>query len=105
MPENHTAMKLRTSSSLAPAKLNPGALQSHAQARYRWGAAIVIASMFAIAAEVQAVNQYRSNGTGGGNWNATTTWQLSTDGGANWGAAAATPTSADDTIEIRSGDT
>ena len=36
-----------------------------------------------------------------GNWNATGTWQVSSDGGASWGAATVTPTNADGTITIR----
>jgi hypothetical protein len=33
---------------------------------------------------------YRSNATG--NWNTTSTWQVSTNGGSTWGAASSTPT-------------
>lgn len=44
---------------------------------------------------------YRSNANG--NWNSTSTWQISTDNGSTWGAAGSTPTSANNTgITIRS---
>lgn len=47
--------------------------------------------------------QYRSAATG--NWNSAATWEESSDGGGSWSAATLTPTSADDTITIRSGHT
>ncbi|HYX29113.1 MAG TPA: Calx-beta domain-containing protein, partial [Pyrinomonadaceae bacterium] len=49
------------------------------------------------------INKYRSKTSG--NWNATSTWQSSSDGGSTWVDATATPTSTDDTIEIQSGHT
>jgi fibronectin-binding autotransporter adhesin len=42
--------------------------------------------------------QYRSKTTG--NWNATATWDVSSDNGSTWGSASTTPTSADGTITI-----
>jgi hypothetical protein len=48
--------------------------------------------------------EYKSNGTGGGNWNVASTWQESVNGGSTWGAATGTPTSADGTIEILAND-
>lgn len=45
--------------------------------------------------------QYRSVQTG--NWGDASTWEVSSDGGSNWSPATASPTSADDTITVRSG--
>lgn len=48
---------------------------------------------------------YRTNGTGGGNWNTIGTWQVETvNGGGNWIAAAITPSSASNNIQIRAND-
>ena len=46
---------------------------------------------------------YRSSTSG--NWNSTSTWQVSNDGGSTWGTASATPTSDDRTILIQNGHT
>ena len=59
----------------------------------------------AIGNQATILPKYRSNGTGGGNWNVTGTWRVSNDGGTTWNTASATPTSVDDTIEIGNGDT
>jgi polygalacturonase len=48
--------------------------------------------------------KYRSNGTGGGNWSAPSTWQISTNNGANWNPSGTVPGGAD-SVEILSGDT
>jgi polygalacturonase len=47
--------------------------------------------------------KYRSNGTGGGNWSATSTWQISTNNGV-WNASSTIPGGAD-SVEILNGDT
>jgi hypothetical protein len=47
--------------------------------------------------------QYRS--TTSGNWNSTSTWEVSDDGGSNWSSATSTPTDADGAITIRNGHT
>jgi hypothetical protein len=60
------------------------------------------ASLIALGANAQTAGDFRTNGTGGGNWSAVATWQ--TFNGATWNAAVATPTSADGVIEILSGD-
>lgn len=49
--------------------------------------------------------EFKSNGTGGGNWNITRTWQMSTNGGSTWVPATVIPTSANATVEILPGDT
>jgi len=46
---------------------------------------------------------YRSRATG--NWNSTSTWQVSLDGGGYWRDTTATPTSSDGAITIRDGHT
>lgn len=57
------------------------------------------------ASKVAAQTNFRTNGTGGGSWNANATWQVeSPDGSDNWVAASSTPTSASGTILIRNGD-
>jgi hypothetical protein len=48
--------------------------------------------------------RYRSK-VASGNWNATTTWEVSSDGGSTWGNANATPTSAHGPITILNGHT
>ncbi|MDP4149119.1 MAG: hypothetical protein Q8927_03055 [Bacteroidota bacterium] len=60
------------------------------------------ASLISLGANAQTAGDFRTNGTGGGNWSALATWQ--TFNGAAWVAAAATPTSADGVIEIQNGD-
>lgn len=50
-----------------------------------------------------APTPYRSLASG--NWNATATWERSTDGGTSWVAAIATPTDADGAITVRNGHT
>jgi hypothetical protein len=49
------------------------------------------------------LNQYRSVATG--NWNSTSTWEVSTDNGSTWSAAASTPTDADGAVTIKNGHT
>src|SRR5258707_5632761 len=52
-----------------------------------------------------AQTNFRSNGTGGGPWTTNSTWQVeSPNGSGTWIAASSTPTSASNTIQIRSGD-
>jgi hypothetical protein len=50
----------------------------------------------------QAVGDFQSNGTGGGDWTIAATWQ--TWNGSAWVAAGASPTSADGVITVLSGD-
>ena len=47
--------------------------------------------------------KYQSNGTGGGNWNAPSTWIISTNNGANWNASTTVPGGAD-SVEILNND-
>jgi len=49
------------------------------------------------------LTQYRSKTSG--DWNATATWEQSTDNGANWEGATAAPTSSDGAVTIRNGHT
>lgn len=52
-----------------------------------------------------AQTNFRSNGTGGGDWNQVTTWQIETPNGSNnWILAGSTPSSASNLVTIRSGD-
>lgn len=48
--------------------------------------------------------KYRSNGAGGGDWSAPSTWEISTNGGADWNASTTIPGGAD-SVEILNGDT
>ncbi len=48
---------------------------------------------------------FKSNGTGGGDWNDNSTWQISEDNGSTYAAAGETPTSAKGKVEILNGDT
>ena len=50
----------------------------------------------------QAVGDFQSNGTGGGDWTTAATWQ--TWNGSAWIAAGASPTSSDGVITVLSGD-
>jgi len=50
-----------------------------------------------------AQTNWRSNGTGGGNWDVATSWQVEESPG-NWIAASTAPTSAEGTILIQNGD-
>ena len=59
-----------------------------------------LATVWLLAADVRAVDQYRSKTSG--NWNATTTWESSPDG-SSWADAVATPTSSDGLTTIRAG--
>ncbi len=55
--------------------------------------------LFVFAAKGQT--NFRTNGTGGGQWTTIGTWQVeSPNGSGNWVAATSTPTSASNTIEI-----
>jgi hypothetical protein len=47
--------------------------------------------------------QFRSQASG--NWNATSTWQQSTDGGTTWSAATTTPLNTDGLVTVQSGHT
>jgi hypothetical protein len=60
------------------------------------------AFLISLGANAQSAGDFRTNGTGGGNWSAVATWQ--TFNGATWNAAVATPTFADGRIDILSGD-
>src|SRR5688572_4889223 len=52
-----------------------------------------------------AQTNYRTNLAGGGNWNDPAIWEVETPNGSDiWVAAATFPTSADNTITIRSAD-
>lgn len=57
--------------------------------------------VFSLNAFAQATGDYRSNGTGGGNWSVTTTWQRFN--GTSWVAALAPPTGSE-VITIQSTD-
>ncbi|MBS1680080.1 MAG: T9SS type A sorting domain-containing protein [Bacteroidetes bacterium] len=65
----------------------------------------LLASLILFSLAGSAQTNFRSNGTGGGLWSATTTWQVETpNGSGTWVAASSTPTSASNTIEIRAND-
>ena len=51
---------------------------------------LLLLLFFAHSISVLGQTIYRSNATG--NWNFTSTWQVSTNGGSIWGAASSTPT-------------
>ncbi len=67
-------------------------------------AVALLAIVFMSAAELHAqrVGDYRSNGTGGGNWSAPATWQRFN--GTTWVAATTPPTGTAQTITVRSTD-
>ncbi|MGA9115890.1 MAG: T9SS type A sorting domain-containing protein [Bacteroidota bacterium] len=63
--------------------------------------ALVLSVLLSAAAFAQATGDYRSNGTGGGAWNAASSWQRYS--GTSWVAAAAPPTGSE-LITVRSTD-
>lgn len=52
----------------------------------------------------QTTFYFKSNGTGGGNWNNVNTWQASSNGTSGWAAATTTPKYTASTVTIQSGD-
>ncbi|MDL1894214.1 hypothetical protein FBQ87_15210, partial [Sphingobacteriales bacterium CHB3] len=69
--------------------------------KHFFGAAAIAMSLSLASSISIAQTLYRSNATG--DWNATSTWQISTDNGTNWTAASSTPTDANnDGITVRS---
>lgn len=69
------------------------------------GKLLIAMSLFLGTTAAVAQTNFRTNGTGGGTWSTTSTWQVeSPNGSNNWIAASSTPTYFSNTITIRAND-
>ncbi|MEO8446364.1 MAG: hypothetical protein ABI528_02655, partial [bacterium] len=65
---------------------------------------LLVSVLFAISNTAFSANElFRSSATG--NWNANSTWEMSTNGGGTWFAATSTPTDASGSITVRNPNT